>query len=122
MSDSKESTSSSSKAGIEPANSEVVHVIEHGRDIHMYKITDIELDVLKSNYDSWSLGFCTLCLGGFIGFLIPLATIKLSDKMCAIFLSLTVVLFLLTIFFGTKWLIDRKEVKKRIKQIQERKL
>jgi hypothetical protein len=109
-----------STPNISVGSSNTVQLIEHGRDIHMYRVTDIELDILKSCYDSWSLGFCTLCLGAFIGFLIPLVTVQLSDRMCAIFVSLTVISGILTFFFGSRWLRDRKEANHHIKQIKER--
>ena len=120
MIENKSGFSTTSRPGIEPADTQSVHVIEHVRDIHLYQITETELDSLKSNFDSLSLGFCSMCLGALIGFLVPLVTAPLSDKMFAVFVSLTVVLLLLTVFFGAKWLSDRKAAKKRIKQIQER--
>jgi hypothetical protein len=112
--------SSSSAPGIEPADAQIIHVIEHGRNIHMFRLTEVELDSLKSNFDSLSLGFCSMCLGAFIGFIVPLVTVPLSDKMFAIFISLSVLLFVLTIFFGIKWYSDRKSAIKRIRQIQNR--
>jgi hypothetical protein len=120
MVENKVSSSSSSAPGIEPADAEIIHVIEHGRNIHMYRLTEVELDSLKSNFDSLSLGFCSMCLGAFIGFIVPLFTVPLSDKMFAIFVSLSVLLFILTIFFGIKWYSDRKAAIKHIRQIQNR--
>jgi hypothetical protein len=112
--------SSSPAPEIEPADAQFIHVIEHSRDIHMFRLTEVELDSLKSNFDSLSLGFCSMCLGAFIGFIVPLITVPLSDKMFAMFVSLSVLLFILTVFFGVKWYSDRKAAIKRIRQIQDR--
>jgi hypothetical protein len=112
--------STPSAPGIEPADAQVIHVIEHGRSIHMFLLTEVELDSLKSNFDSLSLGFCSSCLGAFIGFIVPLITVPLSDQMFSLFVSLSVLLFILTIFFGIKWYSDRKAAIKRIRQIQNR--
>jgi len=86
----------------------------------MYKITDIELDVLESNYESSSSNFWQLCLGIFIGFLIPLLIAPLSDKMCAIFVGVTLVSGILALSFGIKWGRERAAAKRHIKQIKER--
>jgi hypothetical protein len=120
MVENKLTSISSASPGIEPADSEIIHVIEHGRNIHMFRLTEVELDSLKSNFDSLSLGFCSLCLGSFIGFIVPLITVPLSDKMFAIFVSVSVLLFILTFFFGIKWFLDRKAAIRRIRQIQDR--
>jgi hypothetical protein len=120
MVESNTDFSSSSEPGIEPADGQVIHVIEHGRSIHMFRLTELELDTLKSNFDSLSLGFCSMCLGAFIGFIVPLVTVPLTDKMFAIFISLSVLLAILTLFFGVKWYSDRKAAIKRIRKIQDR--
>jgi hypothetical protein len=100
--------------------SPTVQLIEHGRDIHMYRVTDIELDVLKSNYESSNLNFWQLCLGIFIGFLVPLLTVQLSDRMCAIFSGVTFASGISALSFGIKWGKGRAEAKQHIKQIKER--
>ncbi len=97
-----------------------VQVIEHGRDIHMYKITDIELDVLKSSSESLSSGFWQLCLGIFIGFLVPLLTVQLPDMICAIFVAMVFASGLLGLYFGIKWRREKTKTKQHIKQVKER--
>ena len=114
------SRNSAPPPNISTGDSTTDQLIKHGRDIHMYGITDVELDVLKSNYNSWSFGFCALCLGIFIGFFIPLVTVQLSDRMCAIFVAVTIASGGLALFSGIRFGIDRGEAKRRIKQIKER--
>jgi hypothetical protein len=105
---------------IKPTSPEETQVIPRGRDILMYSITDVELEVLEDNYQSWNQGFCAICLGLFIGFLTPLLTVVLSTKMQAIFLALVFASGLLGIYFGVTFYRDRKKAQRRIKQIRER--
>jgi hypothetical protein len=86
----------------------------------MFRLTEVELDSLKSNFGSLSLGFCSMCPGAFIGFIATLVTVPLSDKIFAMFVSLSLVLALLPVFFGVKWYSDRKTAIKHIRQIQDR--
>jgi NhaP-type Na+/H+ and K+/H+ antiporter len=86
----------------------------------MYGITDVELDVLESNYESSSFNFWQLCLGIFIGFLVPLLTVQLSNRICAIFVAIVVASGLLALSFGIKWIRERAKAKQHIKQIKER--
>jgi len=116
----KKSSNSEPSPNISTGDSTTVQLIEHGRDIHMYRITDVELDVLKSNYESSSFSFWQLCLGIFIGFLIPLLTLQLSDRVCAIFVAVTFASGLLALSFGIKWGKEKAEAKRHIKQIKER--
>jgi hypothetical protein len=117
---SSTSPSSAPSSNISTGDSPTVQVIEHGRDIHMYRITDVELDIFKSNYTSLSFGFWQLCLGIFIGFLVPLLTLQLSNKTCAIFTGIVIASGVLAVFFGINWGMGRTVAERRIKQVKER--
>lgn len=102
-----------------PAKPSEVQIIEHGRDIHMFKITDLEIDELVTNYMSIDFGLFALCIGIFIAFLVALATAQLSDKVFATFVALILVAFLGTIFFGFRARRERQRAKQRVQQIKE---
>lgn len=104
---------------ISPAMSSDVQLIEHGRDIHMFRITDVELDALTTSHHSLNLFFFSLCLGALIVFVITLVTIALPDRTFATFIALTVLSVLLGIYFGLKALGERRQINRGIRQIRE---
>jgi hypothetical protein len=108
-----------SKGDILPSVSSSIQVIEHGRDIHMYRITDMELNALKSGQYSLNLSFFSLCIGAFIAFVIALCTATMSDKIFAVFVALTVLVMILAIYFGLKALGERRQLNSHIEQIRE---
>ena len=105
---------------IVPAKPFQVQIIEHGRDIHMYRMTDVELDALIGGYSSVNLGFFTLCLGALLVFAITLATVDLTDRKLAVFVAVTVLLSIATLFFGIKAWADRRHMNQRVKEIKSR--
>jgi glucan phosphoethanolaminetransferase (alkaline phosphatase superfamily) len=107
------------KPNIEPANPSQVQIIEHGRDIHMFKITDAEIDELCSEYMSIDFGLFTLCIGICVAFIIALITAQMSDKIFATFIAVAFVSLLGVIFFGFRTFRVRQRVEKRAKQIKE---
>jgi uncharacterized protein YacL len=118
MSENKQITPKQSSA-IVPANPADVQIIEHGRDIHMFKITEAEIDELCSEYMSIDFGLFTLCIGICVAFIIALITAQMSDKVFATFIAVTFVSFLGVIFFGFRALGLRRQVKERAKRIKE---
>jgi uncharacterized protein YacL len=107
------------KPNIEPAKPTQVQIIEHGRDIHMFRITDTEIDELCADYMSIDFGLFTLCIGICIAFIISLVTADLSNKVFATFVAIVLASFLGIIFFGLRTLRSRKQLKERAKRIKE---
>jgi uncharacterized protein YacL len=112
-------TKSEENKAIVPANPANVQIIEHGRDIHMFKITETEINELCSAYLSIDFGLFTLCTGMFVAFLITLLTTQMSDKVFATFVALISVSLLGMIFFGFRTIRQRKLIKMRAKGIME---
>jgi len=104
---------------ISPAIPADVQVIEHGRDIHMYKVTDEELDTLARGHHSLNLFFFSLCIGALMILFVTLLTITLTDRIFATFIALTCVLGILGTYFGIKACIERRAINQGIKQIRE---
>ena len=108
----------SEKPNIVPVDPSQVQIIEHGRDIHMYRITETEIDELCSEYMSIDFGLFTLCIGVFIAFIIALITAQMSDKVFATFVAIAVVSLLGTIFFGVRTIRLRRKLKRRAEDIK----
>jgi hypothetical protein len=102
---------------IRPANPADVQVIDHGRDIHIYRLTDIEVKELCSGYTSLDFGLFTLCAGFLVAFSIALATTQMSDKLFAAFSAIIAISSLGGLFFGARTLKERQRLKSRAQQI-----
>ena len=107
------------KPNIEPAQPGQVQIIEHGRDIHMYKITDTEINELCSGYTSIDFGLFTLCVGICLMLILSLLTTQMSDRMFATFNAIAFVAFLGIIFFGFRTRRINQRVRERAQQIKE---
>ncbi len=106
------------KPDIEPAPPGQIQIIEHGRDIHMYKITDTEIDELCSEYVSADFGLFTLCAGILVAFIIALLTTQMSDRVFATFVAISFASLIGTIFFGLRTLRVKRVVRQRAEQIK----
>ncbi len=96
-----------------------VHVVEHERDIHMYEVTEEELDQLTSVHDSIDFHLFILSMPIFVAFLMELITSPLSDRMFVAFITITLISFLGIIFFGFRAWKERKHAKQLIMQIKK---
>lgn len=108
-----------SRGKILPSIPSDVQVIEHGRDIHMYRLTDEELDTLAMSYHSLNLFFFSLCIGALFVLVVTLVTINLPDRTFAVFIALACVAFLLGIYFGAKVCMEKIGIKRNITKIRE---
>lgn len=107
-------------SAIVPANPADVQIIEHGRDIHMYKVTEPEINELMASYMSIDFGLFTLCVGTFVALSLALITVpQLPDRIFSVFIALVFASLLGMIFFGFRTWIERRRVNQRIKQIKE---
>jgi hypothetical protein len=93
-------------------------VVEHGRKLHVFKVTEAEIDELASAPDSICFGLCTLCIGTFASFLISLITVQLSDRLHATFLGVVIATGGLTLLFGWQTIRERRQSKKLVKRLK----
>lgn len=118
MSTDKE-VSTRPKTDIEPVKSGQVQIIGHARDIHMYSLTDREIDQLCSEYASIDFGLFTLCIGLLVAFVIALFTSQMSDRVFATFIALVSVSLLGAVFFGSRAHRRKREAQERAQRIKE---
>ena len=108
----------SNKPDIEPAKPGQVQIIVHERAIHVYNITDTEVDDLCSGYASIDFGLFTLCVGICVALLTALFTVQMSDKVFAAFASIAFTCLLGMIVFGFRTLRVRRQLKQRAEHIK----
>lgn len=104
---------------ITPADPSRTQLIEHPIVIHVYGITGADLDALMAGYNSNQMNFFFLCSGVFVSLLISLLTVSMPDRTFAVFISVCVLPFVLTLSFGLAAWRDRKRITERFKQIRE---
>lgn len=109
----------SQKSDIEPVKPGQIQIISHARDIHMYYLTDTEIDELCSEHSPTELGLFTLCLGLLIAFIIALVTAQMSNRAFAAFIALASTSLLATLYFGCKTLGIKRQLKQRAEQIKK---
>ncbi|MBI4282651.1 MAG: hypothetical protein HY672_04105 [Chloroflexi bacterium] len=102
-----------------PSGAGRIAIVEHGRDIHVHRVTEPELDGLTSGYNSVHLAFFTLCLGLLIGFLTTLLTVDLPDRKAAIFVAGIIVTAIMGLYFGAMTLKERVALKKFVNRVKE---
>jgi len=109
-----------STPAIAPAKPNETTVVEHPRELHMYRITESEIDQLISTNDPICLGLFTLCVGSFISFLTALFTAQTSDRVNAAFVAIIIVTGILSIYFGWKTWQARNQSSQRVKDIKKK--
>jgi high-affinity Fe2+/Pb2+ permease len=72
------------------------------RKIVMYSVTDSELNTIASLSNSVYLTFFGLCAGALIAFAIVLSTVALAGTQQVIYVTLTAVSAVATLFFGIR--------------------
>lgn len=117
MEESKEIISSP-EPEIIPASSAGVQLTVHRRVIHVYPITDDELNEFSLSHTSIDFGLLSLCIGVIVPLLIVLLTTQLADKIFVTFICLAAIFAVLAIFFGYRALQQRQRIKERIDKIK----
>jgi hypothetical protein len=105
---------------IRPANPADIQIIPHGRDIHMFQVTESEMSDFEAGYASVDFGLLALCFGVLSTLVVALVTVRLSVMMLAAFVAVASVSFLGTLFFGLRTWKERQRVKLRIAEIKGR--
>lgn len=118
MSESKDIVKSDT-LDLEPGKVSSIQVIQHGRDIHIFPITESEIDELVCAHSSISLVLFSLCAGVLISFLISIFTIQLEDRVFAVFIAIIVVSLLMGIWFGFRALQEWRKINKRAEEIKK---
>jgi hypothetical protein len=100
----------------------VVNVVTHGREVHMYQITEDELDGIcnTGNLKTLGLSMFTLCTGIAISLYITLKTVDISDpKAHAEFTSGLFVAIIAAVFFAGMTVIEWSRSKRTLKRIRK---
>ena len=104
---------------LQPSKLSSIQVIQHGSDIHIFPITESEIEELLCGHSSISLVLFSLCVGVLISFLITVFTIQLEDRVFAVFIAIIVVSFLMGIWFGFRALQEWRKINKRAEEIKK---
>lgn len=110
---------SETRGQILPAGTAQIEIVEHGRRLHVHRVTEPELDTLTSGYNSVHMTFFALCVGALIAFAITLFTVPLSDRMFGVFVALVGVSTLGTVFFGVRAKGERATLASLVRQLKE---
>lgn len=98
-----------------------VEIITHGRKLHMYSVTDPELDSLRESGLSATvdLSLFALCSGILVTLIITLSTVDIKDaKTFAAYVAAAIVSGIFSIWFGTRACIAWRNAKAKLKEIK----
>lgn len=108
------------KASILPETpSTPVTIVFQRRVIEVYSVSNEELDILASGYNSLHFTFFGIALGAAIAFFIVLVTASLSETTGPIFVALFAVSLVLSVYFSIRAILDRQATAQRLKQIRQ---
>jgi len=101
-----------------------ITVVSHKRDLHVYQVTESELDNLHTagNYKTLDIALCSLGVGVFSATLITLLTVDMKPGLTyQTFVAICGISFVATLFFGVRavlaWRAARQELA-RIKRAE----
>jgi hypothetical protein len=109
-------------SGWSPTGVGGVSVVTHGREVHMYQVTDDELDGLcnTGNLKTLGLTMFALCVGAALTIYITIKTVDIKDPIThAEFTSGLLVAVIGAVFFAGMTLIEWNRSKKTLKRIRK---
>jgi hypothetical protein len=98
-----------------------VEIISHGRKIHMYSVTDTELNSLQDSGLSATIDVAlfTLSVGVFSTSIVTISTVDISDaKVFASYIAAAIVTALSTIYFGLRSRAAWRNAKNKLREIK----
>jgi hypothetical protein len=98
-----------------------VNIVLHQRDVHMYQITEHEIDAINesSGYKTLDIALFSMCFGVFIALMITLTTVEIADpKMYSSYVAGAALFAIGSVFFGIRSLLAWRAMKVRIRQIK----
>lgn len=98
-----------------------VEVISHSRKLHMYPVTDGELDSLQES--GWSatidLSMFSLCIGILVTLIVTITTVDISNsKIFSAYVAVTVGMGLASLFFGSRSIIAWRNARAKLREIK----
>jgi hypothetical protein len=98
-----------------------VEIITHGRKLHMYSVTDPELESLRESGLSATvdMSLFALCGGILVTLIITLSTVDIKDaKTFAAYVGASIVSAIFSIWFGARAGIAWRNAKAKLKEIK----
>jgi hypothetical protein len=96
-----------------------VTTVFHPRTLEMHMVTDHELTDIASGAQSIHIGFFGVSFGALVAAAITLITVPLASSAHAAFVASTIVLFVLSAYFGVRGISDYRSSKDRVNRIRQ---
>ena len=107
---------------VRPADDRVITVVTHPRELHMYQVTDDELNNLETagNYKTLDIALFALCLGISFSFVIALFSAPPPPGSISlyVFLVMAIVTTIGAVFFGFRARIAWKNLRSLVRQLK----
>jgi len=103
---------------------EQLSIVRMPRLVEIYYVSGAELDTLASGYSSVHMAFLGIVAGASVTLIVTVATVQLSDRQLAVFVTLAAFGLLATLYFAVRAFSDwRRQVRQigDIKQSRESK-
>jgi hypothetical protein len=98
-----------------------INIVIHQRDVHMYQITEHEIDALNesSGYKTLDIALFSMCFGVFIALLITLTTVDITEpRLYASYIGGASLFALGAVFFGIRSFLAGNALKNQIRRIK----
>lgn len=98
-----------------------VNIVVHQRDVHMYQVTEHEIDAINesSGYKTLDIALFSMCFGVFIALLITLTTVDIADpKLYASYIAGVSLFAIGAVFFGIRSFLAGSSLKSQIRRIK----
>lgn len=107
--------------GETPPNKNPVEIVSHPRQLHVFHVTEDELNSVQEVGQATSLdiALACLCLGILVTLIVTISTVDIDGaKMYAAYVSSTLVMVVLSILFSVRTVIGIKRSKKRLQDLK----
>ncbi len=88
------------------------------RTIHMYSVSLDELENMVNSGAAPAIGFLGLTFGTFVTGAVTLATVPLTDRLFAVFIAVTAVCLILSVWFGVLAFLGYKNLRDKLRRIR----
>ena len=98
-----------------------VNIVIHQRDVHMYQVTEQEIDSLNESggYKTLDIALFSMCFGILVAVIITITTVDISNpKTYAAYVGSSILFGIGSIFFGIRSLLAWRAMKGEIRRIK----
>ncbi len=103
------------------SNKDPVEIVSHPRQLHVFHVTEDELNSVQEVGQATSLdiALACLCIGILVTLIVTISTVEIDGpKMYAAYISSLLLMLVLSLFFGVRTFLGIKRAKTKLKELK----